>query len=193
MAHNSLSPAFVKLYYNISSITHVQTIPVQPSGTPTVGTEPNVVPASGGPIALSQFITDYMVVFRPMFSSLTTIQSAEFWYMPTPTSDPIWIYDHPINLAGTTGATSTLMSQGVLTFRTALGGIFRWYGMELAAGFALNQRIAGTSLTSQTLALSNYLKGSTSCFLGRDNAKLMVPIWYSSKINDALRKRRLLM
>jgi hypothetical protein len=134
-----------------------------------------------------------MVVFRPMFSSLTTIISAEFWYQPTPTSDPIWIYEHPINLPGTTGATSVSMGQIVITFRTALGGLARLYLMEPAAAHTVNVRVNGTALTGTNLAISNYVKGPTSVFLGRDNAALMVPIFYTTKINDALRKRRMLM
>lgn len=192
MAHNSLAPAFVKLYYSYSGIVHVQTIPCQPSGTPTVGTEPNVVPKTGGPIAFSQFMTDYMVVFRPMFSSVTTVISAEFWYQPTPTSDPIWIYEHPINLAGSTGATNTPMGQAVMTFRTALGGIQKVYLMEPQSALTMNLRTAGTAFSGAIVNFSNYIKGSTSCFLGRDNAAPMVPIYLSTKFNDALRKRRLL-
>lgn len=193
MAHNSLAPAFVKLRYTQTGITHVQTIPVQPSGTPTVGTEPNLVPASGGPIALSQFATDYMAVFRPLFPTTTAIEGMEFWYKPTPEADPIWIYDHPINLAGSSAQAVVLMSQLVVTFRTALGGILKCYLMEVMNTIPMNNRTPGASLTGVVLAYSNYVKGSTTCFLGRDNAKPMVPIFQSTKTNDALRKRRLLM
>jgi hypothetical protein len=192
MAHNSLSPAFVKLYYNFNNITHVQTIPVIPSGTPTVGSLPNVTPITGSPITFAQFMTDYMVVFRPFFHNLTTIQSAEFWYQSTPTADPIWIYDHPINLTGSSGSVNTSMGQIVLTMRTALGGIYRWYAMEPSSALPLNVRTPGAALATTVLALSNYLKGSTSCVYGRDNASLQVPIFSTTKINDALRKRRLL-
>lgn len=192
MAHNSLAPGFVKLKYTFTGITHVQTIPVQPSGTPTVGVEPNVVPASGGPIALSQFMTDYMAVFRPIFGNQTAVDVAEFWYQPTASADPIWIYDHPIALAGSSATQSVALQQLVVTFRTALGGIFRWYGMEPSGAISNNVRVPGASLTGTVLALSNYLKGGTSCFLARDNAKLVSPIFMSTKTNDALRKRRLL-
>jgi hypothetical protein len=193
MAHNSISPGFVKLYYTTTSITHVQTIPVIPSGTPTVGVMPNLTPLTGGPITLGQFMTDYMAVFRPFFSTITSVQSAEFWYAPTPTSDPIWIYDHPINLPGLTGAAASLMVQAVMTFRTALGGILKTYLMEPNSAIVANQRTAGASLAGINLNYSNYIKGATSCFFGRDNASPQVPIFLTTKVNDALRKRRMLM
>lgn len=193
MAHNPLSPGFVKLRYTQNLLTHVQTIPVQPSGTPTVGVIPNLVPNSGGPIDLAQFMTDYMAVLRPLFATTTAFESAEFWYQPTPESDPIWIYTHPINLAGTGGATTTSMGQLVMTFRTALGGLFRWYGMEMSTAFPVNTVTPSAAFTGTLLALSNYLKGGTSCFLARDNAKLMVAITATTKTNDALRKKRLLI
>ena len=192
MAHNSLAPGFIKLKYTFSGITHVQTIPVNPSGSPVVGSEPNLTPKTGSAISMSQFITDYMVVFRPMFGSGTAIDVAEFWKQSAPEDDPIWIYDHPINLAGSSGTASANYLQSVITFRTALGGLFKWYGMEVSGSIAVNTRTAGPAFAGSILALSNYLKGSTSCFLARDNATLMSPIFHSTKYNDALRKRRLL-
>lgn len=192
MAHNSLAPGFVKLYYSFNSITHVQTLPVKPQGSITVGSEPDFEQNDGTPVAMSAAIDEYVTLFEQYFGSTTNVLYAEFWSQPLSTDDPIWVYTHAIGTVGASGTASANASQLVITYRTSLGGLFKHYFMEITGAVALNTRDPYPFVASSTNDLmSTYLMAPEGWIYGRDGGELVVPLYATSKTNDALRKRRI--
>lgn len=193
MTINSLAPGFIKLYYVQNLLTHVQTIPVSVAGDPTVGEEPEFTPNVGAPILMSAFIDEYIAILQPLFGADTSFSSAEYWNQPEPEDDPTWYFTYPIGEVGTSGTASVDLLQAVMTFRTALGGIYRNYLMEISGSVPVNLHTSFPFSAGPFADLAEYLTGDTSCVLGRDNAALIVPIAFTTKYNDALRKKRLLL
>lgn len=191
MTINSLSPAFLKLYSTFSTITHVMTLPVVPSGTWTPGVQPDLATYGGGSQSLESCMSLLMPVLRPFFGSTTEFNRVEAWHKPTPESDPIWIYTSVIALPGLAASASANNLQGVVTFRTNLGGMFKFYMMEMQSGQTVNLRDPYPFTTTIATNLANMLMAATSFVYGRDGGKLVVPMYYTTKYNDALRKRRL--
>lgn len=191
MVQNTLYPGFVKITYVTSGIQHSMVIPIDPVGGWDVGSEPSFEQKGGTTITMSAAIAAYIPLLQPFFSSLTEFIQAECWIYPSVSDDPIWIYSHPIGLAGTSGAATTLMSQGVISYRTRAGGIYKTYLMELASTITLNVRNSYPFGAGSVTNLVNYTIGANSWIMGRDGAFLAVPIFFTTKTNDALRKRRL--
>lgn len=188
---NSLSPAFLKLFYTFSAITHVMTLPVIPNGAWTPGVEPDLLTYGGGSQSLSGCMSLLMPVIRPFFGTGTEFNRVEAWSKPTPESDPIWTYTETIGLAGSAASASANNLQGVVTFRTDAGGLFKLYMMEMQSGQNVNLRDPYPFTTTLATNLANMLQASTSFVYGRDGGKMVVPLYYTTKYNDALRKRRL--
>lgn len=193
MAHHSLYPGYLKLKYIVNSIEHVQTIPIRPVEGWVVGEEPSVYLANDTPIALSTAITNYLIVFKPFHATTTDIVSVECWFYETEESDPIWVYTHEIGEVGTGAATALLMGQAVFSFRTAGGNVLKAFIMEPSSNVNPNQRQSYPWPAGLIANYGNYVISSASIFRGRDGFRPVTGIWMTTKYNDALRKRRLLL
>ena len=186
MPVNDLSPGFVKVYYGTSGRTSVQTLPVDPIN-PSPGTTGNeLANYSGGTTTLAAFATQYGPLMADFTGPAYTIIFAELWSKPLPTSNPIFIESVPIGLPGTGNPPDSGATQVVMTHRTTNGGLHRWY--FIGASGDPDQRASIASAPARALAMSNYLIGNDSVVFGRDNGKLFAPLFYTSKINDAVRK-----
>lgn len=188
MSH-SLAPGFVKLYYTFSTLTHVMTIPVTYSGTPEPGEEPFFVMNDGDVTAMVSAVNTLMPLLRANFAATTEFNRAEAWYKPTDTADPVWIYTHSIGLPGTNATANVLTEQAVISFRTSAGGNKFLYLME--APYAANIVDPFPFTTVPIANLCTYLTGNDGWIVGRDDGKLVVPIRLTTKLNDALRRKRL--
>lgn len=190
---NSLYPGFIKLTYSFSGITHTQTLPVREGGLVPPGTEPMFDVNSGVDLSMSQCMTNYMAVMRPLFGSGTDFLTAEYWRMSSPTADPVWIYTHPLGVAGSHATQSAAMLQMVVSFRTSAGGILKLYLMEHTSAQAVNGRDAYPFSPGIVTNLANFVVGANGFIIGRDGGYAVVPAFYTTKFNDALRKRRMLL
>lgn len=192
MTHNSLDPGFVIIHYTRGAVPHQQVIPVLWSTAPTVGADPSLLTKAGGTVLGSVGVNAYILLFKVLFFTDVTFQDAEFWYKATETSDPVWIFTHPLGVAGTGVGSSTIAHQIAMTYRTGTGGIFRLYAMEPAAVWAGNQKQSWPTWNVGGANVANYLMGTTSWVVGRDNGYLVVPIRLQTKTNDALRRKLIL-
>lgn len=192
MAHNSLAPGFVKVQYTFAGLTHHATLPVIPSGFLIPSVEPSFVPNGGGTVLMGTAVDAWIDLVLPFFGSGTDFISAEFWSKPTPESDPVWIYTHPIGESGSAGTAGVQMLQHVTTYRTAAGGLFKQYFMEVSGIITPNTRDP-YPFTSGGISdlLADYLIGTSGWIYGRDGGKIVLPLYATAKTNDALRKRRL--
>lgn len=191
MAHNTLAPHFVRLYYTSGSTPHVQTLQCSLVGPVSPGDEPDVSRRSAAAIPISEAITAYVDIIKAFFRSVDTFTGYEVFGVDMETNDPFFIYGDDLTTVGTNAGATLLDGQGVFTFGTALGGVLKLYLMEPVT--AQNQR---TPLKTTAIAplgtLATYMLGANAWIRGRDDSFPIRGIYYTSKINDMLRKKTLL-
>lgn len=191
MAVHSIQPGFIEIQYVYSNILHKMRIPVIPDSGWVIGTNPDLFRKNGALVAMGAAVDEFIAVLKPLFSSSTDFTKAEAWFYPDGVDNPVWVYTHAIGLPGTNAGANVQSSQQVITFRTLQGGIAKYYMME--GVFTPNVRNSYPFGAGVITNLSNYLIGATSWSVGRDNGTLVVPMWATSKTNDAIRKLRLSM
>jgi hypothetical protein len=191
MTHGSLSPGFVKIRYTGVTYTHIQTIPVEPSGSPVIGTEPNFLTKAGTPLAMSTCINAYVALAKTLVSAAITFVDAEYWDQPVPEDDPYWVYTHPIAVVGTHATASVADRQQSISFRTGAGGLAFNYLLEISGAFPADARQNFPTGSAPVNALKDYLIGNTSWCVGRDGGFYVTPVWYTTKNNDSVRKKML--
>jgi hypothetical protein len=116
-----------------------------------------------------------------------TLDTADFWSQPTPEDDPVWIYSHSLDDDGTSAGSAITAQQQVFTFRTDLGGLYRFYIMEGAV--LANLALSYAAMGADSKALADYILGATSWLYGRDGGEPLVSLGYKTKYNDVLRRR----
>lgn len=194
MTHHTFAPGgFVKIFSTQNGVTHVQSVGVDVVSGYTVGEEPSFTPNVGSDVLMSVAVDAYITLLKPIFGPDTSFNQAEYWSKPTDESDPVWVFTHPIGEVGTGSTASADMLQAVMSFRTALGGLFRLYFMEISGDVPVNFRTSWPFGAGPYLNLANYLVGDDGWIIGKDNGALVVPIYFTSKYNDALRKKRMLI
>lgn len=191
MTINSLAPGFAKISYVQNLLTHVKTIPLLPSGTITPGVEPSVMTYAGTPITFSAAIDALIALMQPIYGADTSFSSAEFWSQPLSTDNPVWVFTHPIGEVGTATGASADKVQSVMTFRTGIGGLYRDYQMEISGDVPADLHVFYPFSAGPFANLAAYLTGTTSWTYARDGSRLIVPVAFTTKVNDALRKKRL--
>lgn len=191
MASNNLKPGYITIFYTFAAMQHKMTFPVIPVPGWNVGDEPTIETKGVADVTMSAAITALMPLIRPFFGAGVDFGRAEAWFYPDGSDDPVWVYTHTIGLVGTHATQSNPAAQGVLTFRTAAGGVYKIYMMEVSGGIAINTRDPFPFSAAINTNLAAYLVSANSWVYGRDNAPLVVPMNYTSKYNDAIRKKRL--
>jgi len=191
MPAHSLAPGFVEFQYTYSNLLHKMRLPVTPGAGWAVGLQPNLVQKNGVDVGFDAAVDAFAALLRPMFANTTEIVKAEAWFYPTNSPDPIWVYTRAIGLVGTNAGANTSAGQMVISYRTLLGGIMKLYLLE--GVWAINVRNSWPFGASAATNIANFMIGNTSWIYGRDNAGLIVPIWLTTKTNDAIRKIRLNM
>ena len=162
------------------------TAAVLPSGTPSVGTDASLFKRSGDEIAFSDAIAAITTVLLPITSHLITLTHAELWSQPTPNDDPLFIFDVDISAVGTDSASFVTAEQLVITYRTNLGGLYRFYQME---GTAAVDIVAFPPFSTAYANWSNHLLGLDDVIVGRDGGYPSSVISLKTKTNDALRRK----
>lgn len=189
MAINSLSPAFIVVRYTRSTVPHTSIIPTKFSGTPTPGSNPNLLNHFGVAVDFESAMAAWAILLQDMFSTAVTLDTAEVWSQPTPDDDPVWIFTTGLALTGTRSGTAVVAGQQVLTFRTHLGGLFRLYFMETPV--PPNQVATYAGMANPELELANFVTGATSWLYGRDNGQPILTLGWKTKTNDVLRRKLL--
>lgn len=192
MTEYSLAPGFIKLRYTtpISGL-HVATLSVLPAVTPSTGVMPVLATRGATQIDADEAMEAYAGVLRLAFNAAATIDSWEFWSKPTDEDDPIFIFGAPIGLDGTAAGGTVEYSQAIWSFRTFGGHIAKFYAMETA--YNPNARVTIDPLANTPIGeVGEYLLSDECVFVGRDNTFMLFPLWFTTKTNDALRKRAIL-
>lgn len=190
MAINDLAPGFIKLFYNSNGHNHVDTIPIRPSGTPVPGTMPNVLDAGDNVVTALVGLTAYITAIKALYHTSASFVGYEV-YTKAIGFDPLFVFGDDLNIAGTSAVAAVPDGEVVITFRTAQGGVAKFYAME--GSTATNVRTAArTGAAGIVGTLTTFFLGATNIRMGRDTAKIISGIYFTSKINDALRKKRVL-
>lgn len=187
---NSLAPGFIKLFYQSNGNQHIDTIPIQPSGTPTPGSMPNITDNGLNIVTALAGVTAYVNAVKGFLNTASAYTGWEF-YSQAVGSDPVFIYGGDLNIPGTSATAIVVDSEIVASYRSGNGGTGKLYIMEGTQ--AVNQRVAGrTGAAAPIGGLYTYLLGATNIRICRDGGRPISGLWYTTKTNDALRKKRLL-
>jgi hypothetical protein len=191
MAHNSLAPHFVRIYYTSGSTPHVQTLQTGFVGPVVIGTEPEVMLRSGSTLPVGTAIAAYIDVIKASFRSADTFTGWEAYGVDLVTNEPFFIYGDDLNVVGTSAANTLQNGQSVFSFGTVAGGLLKIYLMEPAVAQDLRIPLR-TSAVGFTGVFTTYILGANNWIKGRDDAFPIRGIYQTTKVNDMLRKKQIL-
>jgi len=187
------SPGYVLIKYQNGSFPHHAKIKVIPSTTPVVGAEPLFTTLGNGNVLMSTCIDAWITIVRTVYDADTTFISAEFWSKPTPADDPVWCYEHPINVTGNVVGNVQLAGEMVFSFRTFGGHLMKLYFMDFSDQIDLNVRAAlGTIGAGANANIRDYVLSDASWLVAKDNSHAVAPLYYNTKMNDVLRRKEIL-
>lgn len=185
---NSLYPGFVKVFYTQNGHAHTMTLPVLPSGT---GSSATVTKNDGTLYAsFAAAMAAFATVLVPLLNNAGGIGRAELWTLATPTADPVFQLADDTAAAGTSAVAATPLSQFTLTQRTSAGGLAKLVVLESPT--TINLRFNAPLPVGNVKNLATWMQGVNGWIIGRDGGKIVTEIAYTTKINDALRKKYLL-
>ena len=184
----SLAPGYIRVTYDGTLFPHHMTLPVNFDGTPVPGTEPDIVLKDASVVGAVPGFNAFAVVLQPFFHTSTHIGLAEAHTVDPTTGDDQFIYAWDVGLLGTSGAARVAMSQLVVTFKLATGGLYKLYLMEGSQGIPL--KLLPPFSAGLYADLSDFIVGPSSPVYGRSNAYPFVPVSALTKTNDKLRKQQ---
>lgn len=184
----SLAPGYARITYDGTLFPHHMTIPVNFSGTPTPGVEPDLVLKDASTAGAETAIGDLVSLFLPLFETGTNFGLCEIHTVDATTGEDAFIYAFNLNLVGSSATANHATGQLVLSFKTSVGSAYKLYLMEGISG--PNLRFLPPYAAAEILALSNFVVGASSPCYGRGNAYPFVPVSAISKNNDKLRKQQ---
>lgn len=185
---DGLTPSFIKLYYESVNAPHVMTIPVNLVAGGVPGGSFELFTKGNTQVAWETALDTYVNLLKPMQATTTTFQYAELYSQGGVAVAPVFLSTHVLGIAGTGVAAVVPASQIVWSMRSDLGGKGFVYLMD--GNLAVNLKLkAPTYNNASVLALVNYLIGSTSIVICRDNGYPVVVTKVLTKTNDALRRR----
>lgn len=194
MTTNTLYPGYFLMFYTVAGLEHKATLPVsanlagtgQPNTTTIMRNNGNTIDAYNAMLA-------YCNQIRPLFHTSVSFDRWELYAVNSPGGDAVFVDTDDISLAGTSTINPVIAVQMVAIARTSKGGIAKPTFLECSAN--PNSRFLSPTYGGSTplTTLSNWLKGPDGWIIGRDGGRITQVTKYTSKTNDLLRKRRLLV
>ena len=188
MANDGLRPSWIKLYYESLEGPHTSTIPVNLVAAGLPGGTFELYTKSNSQVAWETAIVALVTALRPCAPSTTTFQYAELFSQPTVDDAPLFLSSHVIALAGTHASAIFPATQVVWSIRSDLGGKGFFYLMDSPNSPNLKYK-APSYGNAAFLGFVNYLIGTTSIFMCRDNGYPVTVTKVTTKTNDALHKK----
>jgi len=184
----SLAPGYVRVTYDGVVFPHHMTIPVNYDGTPTPGSEPDILLKDASSSGVVAAIADLFAVVQPFLKTTTHIGLAEAHTVDDTTGEDQFIYAWNVGLLGTSSAAIVPMSQVVFNFKTAIGSAYKLYIMEGTQ--PINIKLLPPYTETIYDNLSDFIVGDSSPCYGRKNSYPFVPVSVLNKTNDKLRKQQ---
>jgi len=183
----SLAPGYVRVTYDGTLFPHHMTIPVNYSGTPTPGTEPDLVLKDASILGAEAAIAALYAVITPFFKTTTHFGLAEAHTVDPTTGEDAFIFAWNLGLTGGDVGTQISSGQQVVVFKTSVGSLYKLYMMENVS--PVNVKVLPPFVAGPLLDLSDFIVGGSSPVYGRQNAYPFVPVSSLTKTNDKLRKQ----
>ena len=192
MAVNDLAPGFIRLFYNDSTLSHVQTIGINQPNLGSPSSASTVLDKGGLAQNWRTGLDAYLVFLQPLMHNSSAVTLAELWSKPTPTSTPV-IFDFYTPTFSPTGGISARVGyeQITMSFRTTNGGVAYWklFGSTDTTPGKYQNLNQASGLTTDEIGVRDYLISNSSIFFGRDNSYYAAPRNISHRLNDAIRRR----
>lgn len=192
MATNYPGPYELRIFYTVSSLTHVMRLNCTVIGTPTPGT-----PFSGididddllGTEDLETATDDLVALMQPLFNSgNTTIDYAELWKYTPGTFEASFFSTYSIGVAGTSGSVYNSAGQAIFVFRSLEGGIMKVVLMETVLPLAGPD--TGVLANAQAEAFKNHFLTGANRWIARDTSPPFAFKAMFSGQNEATFKKR---
>jgi len=184
----ALSPGYIRQTYDGTLFPHHMVCPINITGSPTPGVEPDIILADASTSPVIAAWADFVDVITPFFHNTVNFGLAEIHTVDPTTGEDQFIFAWNTNKVGLSVAPTIPMSQLVFSFKTALGTAYKLYLMETI--ILPNLRDLPPYSEANRLALSDFVVGSSSPVYGRGNSYPFVPVSAISKTNDKLRKQQ---
>jgi hypothetical protein len=184
----SLAPGYVRGTYDGVLFPHHMAVPVNFDGTPTPGTEPDILlkdASSTGVIAAFDALLDVIV---PFFPTACNFGLFEAHTVDDVTGEDQFIFAWNAGRTGSSLVARVAMEQIVFSFKTSVGSAYKLYLMEAVE--PVNQRALPPYTAPTNADLSDFIVGDASPVYGRQNAYPFVPVSFITKTNDKLRKQQ---
>lgn len=183
----SLAPGYVRVTYDGSLFPHHMTIPVNYDGTPTPGSEPDILLKDASSLGVEAAFAAMFALIVKVFHTTIHFGLAEAHTVDDTTGEDQFIYAWNLGLVGTESSATVEMSQTVLSFKTSVGSAYKLYLMEDVQ--AANTKFLPPYGASFYKDISDFIVSDASPVYGRKNAYPFVPVSFISKTNDKLRKQ----
>lgn len=184
----ALAPGYIRMTYDGTLFPHHMVCPVNISGSPTPGVEPDIILKDASTSGVISAWADYVDEMARFFNSGTNFGLAEIHTVDATTGDDAFIFAWNVNKVGLSVAANVATEQTVFSFKTALGTAYKLYLMETI--LQPNLRDLPPYAEANRLALSDFVVGNTSPVYGRGNSYPFTPVSCITKTNDKLRKQQ---
>ena len=190
MAHNSLSPAFVKINYTSAYGSHVMTVPSVPIDLVAAGGDPVSFDLRGGAlnVGVGGAVEDFVNLLAPLFPTSTTFVDFTAFRQPDPDDPPTPIFSAALNIAGTEAAGGWSKAvQGTLTFRADDFTLFKIVLLDCASGDSFDKIVVVTP-GGDLEALRDYVVDPVTWIASRGGGRPDVFLQWSFTLNEKLRR-----
>jgi hypothetical protein len=163
-------------------------IPVNFSGVPTPGTEPDLVLKDASTLGAVAALGVLMDVITPFFNTSVHFGLCEIHAVDAITGLDTFLYAFNMGKVGGDVGASVHAAQQVLSFKTTVGSAYKLYMMENVS--PVNVRVLPPYAAGPIKTASDFIVGNSSPVYGRQNAYPFVPVSAITKTNDKLRKQQ---
>lgn len=182
------------MYYTVAGLEHKATLPC--SGNLSGTLQPNattIMRNNGTTIDAYNAMLSYVNVIKAAFHTSVSFDRFELYSVHSPGGDSQFVTTDDINVAGTANINAVLAVQMVAIARTSKGGIAKPTFLECSTN--PNSRFLSPLYggSGPLTAIANWMKGNDGWIIGRDGGRIQQVTKFTSKTNDLLRKRRLLV
>jgi len=172
MAINYPGPYQVRIFYTISTRTHVVRLNVNLAADPLPGdafSTINAVQRNGTNIPLNTAVSAFVVHWAKFFNNASVlITHAELWKYDAASFDAQFVSVFDINAPGTIAAATVQASQVILTFRTQEGGIMRIDALDTWWPQSASLSYSGIGTAAQLFV--DAIVSPTNVWLARDTS-----------------------
>ena len=189
MQHD-IGPYFLKLHYVNGGRQHLQQFSINVTGNPGPGDPIFCATRGAGQEEVQSLVEDYVGKLKKCFTADTAFTDYSVYRKVTPSSEPIWLYTGIVaSVVGTfTTGVNNIAGQFEVTFRTTLGGRWRWQIMESGIPSEVTVNPGELAAHPQLGDVTNFLVSLGNFVVGRDGGYPVQALRGLGKENDRLRR-----